>query len=484
MAISEAVLLASDAVHRRVAGVRQRAAGPAGWSCARRPGTTRAPGLSLGDGAELGGEPGADGEPGPEGDRGLSGPGATVGRGRRGGCAGRYWLSHPARRHGRVLRQRGAAGPAGAGGRPGHRGRRRPRAWCCRRPTRPALRRPLGHADGPGPAAVPAGGVMPPSRGPLRRGVQGGHGGVPGRSPRRSSRSPSTRRSLTCPARVRRLGRPAQIGELIRAQVRGAAGDHLLGRGGDHASSSPSWPRSRAKPDGLLVIPAERVARFPAPAAGVARCGGWGSRPGDGWPGSGCARSPTSRTRRGRAGARTRPGGRRAPARPGLGPGRALGGARGDGEEHRRRGDVRHRHRRPRGHPARAAAAVRADRARLRSPGVVGPDRGDQAQAGRLHHDHPVPHAARADRRGPADLYAPRARCTRRPGCPARARLRLVGVRASGLLPAATAQAQLAFGDRPTAWREAEQAIDQIAGRFGLDTVRPAALVRGRKPPR
>ena len=69
-------------------------------------------------------------------------------------------------------------------------------------------------------------------------------------------------------------------------------------------------------------------------------------------------------------------------------------------------------------------------------------------------------------------------------GLPSGARLRLVGVRASGLLPAATAQAQLAFGDRPAAWREAEQAIDQIAGRFGLDTVRPAALVRGRKPPR
>jgi DNA polymerase IV len=69
-------------------------------------------------------------------------------------------------------------------------------------------------------------------------------------------------------------------------------------------------------------------------------------------------------------------------------------------------------------------------------------------------------------------------------GLPGGARLRLVGVRASGLLPAAPAQAQLAFGDRPAAWREAEQAIDQIAGRFGLDTVRPAALVRGRKPSR
>ncbi len=62
------------------------------------------------------------------------------------------------------------------------------------------------------------------------------------------------------------------------------------------------------------------------------------------------------------------------------------------------------------------------------------------------------------------------------------ARLRLVGVRATGLIPAASAVAQLAFGDRPVSWREAEQALDQIAGRFGTDTVRPAILVDGERP--
>jgi DNA polymerase-4 len=57
------------------------------------------------------------------------------------------------------------------------------------------------------------------------------------------------------------------------------------------------------------------------------------------------------------------------------------------------------------------------------------------------------------------------------------AQLRLVGVRVSGLVPATGANAQLAFDDRPVGWREAEQAVDKIARRFGSSAVRPAALV-------
>jgi DNA polymerase IV len=60
-----------------------------------------------------------------------------------------------------------------------------------------------------------------------------------------------------------------------------------------------------------------------------------------------------------------------------------------------------------------------------------------------------------------------------------KARLRLVGVRATGLIPASAAVQQLAFGDRPVSWRDAERAVDRIAGRFGTDTVRPAILVDG-----
>ena len=58
------------------------------------------------------------------------------------------------------------------------------------------------------------------------------------------------------------------------------------------------------------------------------------------------------------------------------------------------------------------------------------------------------------------------------------ARLRLVGVRATGLLPVRTVSTQLALGEDPAPWRDAEQAVDRIAGRFGTGTVRPAALVR------
>jgi DNA polymerase-4 len=57
------------------------------------------------------------------------------------------------------------------------------------------------------------------------------------------------------------------------------------------------------------------------------------------------------------------------------------------------------------------------------------------------------------------------------------ARLRLVGVRVSGLVPATGANAQLTFDDRPAGWREAEQAVDKITRRFGSSAVRPAALV-------
>ncbi len=55
--------------------------------------------------------------------------------------------------------------------------------------------------------------------------------------------------------------------------------------------------------------------------------------------------------------------------------------------------------------------------------------------------------------------------------------LRLVGVRASGLVPAAGASSQPTLDDRPTGWREAERAMDQLSRRFGSSAVRPAALV-------
>jgi DNA polymerase IV len=59
-----------------------------------------------------------------------------------------------------------------------------------------------------------------------------------------------------------------------------------------------------------------------------------------------------------------------------------------------------------------------------------------------------------------------------------RARLRLVGVRVENLVSAEELSHQLALGEREVGWREAERAIDQVTRRFGAGAVRPAELVR------
>jgi DNA polymerase-4 len=58
-----------------------------------------------------------------------------------------------------------------------------------------------------------------------------------------------------------------------------------------------------------------------------------------------------------------------------------------------------------------------------------------------------------------------------------RARLRLVGVRVEGISDAAGVPHQLALGERESGWREAEQAVDKASRRFGSGAVRPATLV-------
>jgi len=61
--------------------------------------------------------------------------------------------------------------------------------------------------------------------------------------------------------------------------------------------------------------------------------------------------------------------------------------------------------------------------------------------------------------------------------------LRLVGVRASGLSPASQAGMQLALGERADTWRQAETAMDRITRRFGSGALRPGSLVtRGDDP--
>ena len=58
-----------------------------------------------------------------------------------------------------------------------------------------------------------------------------------------------------------------------------------------------------------------------------------------------------------------------------------------------------------------------------------------------------------------------------------RARIRLVGVRVEGISDADGASHQLALGEKEHGWRDAEQAVDKAARRFGAGVVRPAALV-------
>jgi DNA polymerase-4 len=62
--------------------------------------------------------------------------------------------------------------------------------------------------------------------------------------------------------------------------------------------------------------------------------------------------------------------------------------------------------------------------------------------------------------------------------------LRLVGVRVEHLVPAATQPEQLLLGEPETGWREAERAVDRAVRRFGRGAVRPATLVNGTDDPR
>ena len=65
-----------------------------------------------------------------------------------------------------------------------------------------------------------------------------------------------------------------------------------------------------------------------------------------------------------------------------------------------------------------------------------------------------------------------------------RARIRLVGVRMEGLVDAETRTQQLLLDAPERGWREAELAVDSASRRFGAGAVRPGSLVRGQHDPR
>ncbi len=63
-----------------------------------------------------------------------------------------------------------------------------------------------------------------------------------------------------------------------------------------------------------------------------------------------------------------------------------------------------------------------------------------------------------------------------------RVRIRLVGVRVEGLAAAQDAPRQLLLGEEDSGRREAEVAVDALRARFGSDAVRPARLVPPERP--
>jgi DNA polymerase-4 len=59
-----------------------------------------------------------------------------------------------------------------------------------------------------------------------------------------------------------------------------------------------------------------------------------------------------------------------------------------------------------------------------------------------------------------------------------RARIRLVGVRMTGLVDVAQAPIQGVIGEPEHGWRDADRAVDRARSRFGSGAVRPASLVQ------
>jgi DNA polymerase-4 len=64
-----------------------------------------------------------------------------------------------------------------------------------------------------------------------------------------------------------------------------------------------------------------------------------------------------------------------------------------------------------------------------------------------------------------------------------RARIRLVGVRMSGLVPVEQAPVQGVLGEPEHGWRDADRAVDRASARFGAGAVGPASLINPERSP-
>ena len=270
-------------------------------------------------------------------------------------------------------------------------------------------------------------------------------------SPRWSSRCRWTRRSSTSPAPGGCSAAPAAIAAAIRARV---ADEQRLTCSVGVAPTKfvAKLASTRAKPDGLLVVPADQVLDFLHPLP-VGALWGVGERTAEPLRRLGLstvgdlAEAPLGLLR-----ARARRGGRRAPARAGLGARPAPGRPRARRQVDRRRDDLRRRRR-----PTRAIRrALLALSEKVGGPAARGPAR----PAGRSRSRSGSPTSARSP--GPARWARPPTwpgrssrppGPSRRPGAGAGSGWSASGSR--GWPRPATAR-QLALGAREHGWREAE----------------------------
>jgi DNA polymerase IV len=275
---------------------------------------------------------------------------------------------------------------------------------------------------------------------------------------------------------IRRLGSPTRIAELIRASIRDQQG-LTCSVGVANCKFVAKLASARCKPDGLMVVPADQVLGFLHPLP-VAALWGVGEQTGHALARLGLrtvadlAHTPLPVLQRelGQAvGAHLYAlawGRDERPVIPGL-PDKSIGAEETfatdvDDPEVIRRELLRLSGRTARGLRA-GGSVARTVVVKLRLANFT-----------TITRSRTLPEPTDVARK----IYATACELYAAAGLDPRARLRLVGVRAAGLIPAARSATQLALGEPPAAWRDAEQAVDRIAGRFGLDSVRPAVLVR------
>ena len=294
-----------------------------------------------------------------------------------------------------------------------------------------------------------------------------------GRSPLWSSRCRSTRRSSRCPGPRAGWAARATWGSGSGPPSRTSKASPARS-GSPPLSSSPSWPPRTASRTGCCGA-GRRGRRLPAPAAGRRAVGRGREDRGGARPAGPAHRRRPRPHPPGDPAARPRPGDRRPPVGAVLGARRAAGGrpsSRTRASAPRRPSPATWTT--PRSSPASCCACPSGPR-----PGCA--RRGRSAAPSRSRSGSPT------SRRSPARGPCPRrptsdGRLRDRPRALRRARARARpapagGVRVEGMADGRRQPHQLLLGERESGWREAEQAADRAARRFGAGAVRPAALV-------